>query len=329
MNKFSTILTATALTVALSIAPLTQVSAVNDTAGQALEIAPPVITLTADPGQTLNTQINLRDISNSPLVVTGTVNDFSAEGENGNPKIDVDQVEPSPYSIKTWIQPLEQLNMKSKELQKLPVVINVPANAAPGGYWGVIRFTASPPGMEGTGVSLSASLGSLIFIRVNGEAKEAIDIEQFYVTEPGKDTPASLFESTPIDFAVRIKNNGSVHEQPVSRIEIKDMFNRNVAAVNVNLERRNVLPGSVRKYTAALDKGALGTTMLFGKYTATITTSYGTNKQTVTSQLDFYIIPYRLIILIIVGLVLSFFVIRALLKNYRRRITKHIHTSRR
>jgi hypothetical protein len=108
--------------------------------------------------------------------------------------------------------------MKSTELQKLPVIINVPKNAAPGGYWGVIRFTATPPGIDGTGVSLSASLGSLIFIRVSGDAKESINLEQFYASEPGKDTPSGLFETTPLDFVVRIKNSGSVHEQPVSRI---------------------------------------------------------------------------------------------------------------
>lgn len=328
MKKLFAITALAAITLAV-LAPAVSTHAVNDTSGQALEIAPPVITLTADPGQTLSTQINLRDISNSPLIVTGTINDFSAQGEEGNPKIDVDNAEPSPYSIKSWLQPLQQLNLKSKELQKLPIIINVPKNAAPGGYWGVVRFSATPPGVEGTGVSLSASLGSLIFIRVNGDAKESINIEQFFTSEPGKDAASSLFETTPIDFSVRIKNNGSVHEQPVSRIEIKDMFNRDVAAVNVNLEQRNVLPGSIRKFTAPLDKSGLGTTSLFGKYTATIKTTYGTNKQSVTSQIVFWVIPYRLIIVIIAGLLLLAFIVRALLKNYRRSITKRVRTSRR
>ncbi len=329
MKKLSTIAISTVAVLAVAFVPAQSLFAVNDNAGQALEIAPPVVAFTTDPGATINTQINLRDISSSPLVVTGVVNDFSAQSEDGNPKIDVDQAESSPYSIKAWVQPLQQLNMKAKELQKLPVTIKVPANAAPGGYWGVIRFTATPPGVEGQGVSLSASLGSLVFIRVNGDAKESMNLEQFYVSEPGKDTPAGLFESTPVDFVVRIKNAGSVHEQPVSQVKVTDMFNRDVAAVNINLEQRNVLPGSIRKFTAPLDGSALGTTMLFGKYTATITTTYGNNKQTITNKIDFWVIPYRLIIIIIVGLVLIFFIIRALLRNYRRNITRRARTSRR
>lgn len=329
MKKTRYALLTAATLAAIIIAPAQSIYAINDGAGQALEIAPPVLTLSANPGQTINAQIDLRDISNSPLVVTGTVNDFSAKDENGNPNINLDTAEPSPYSIRPWLQPLAQLNMKSKELQKLPIVIKVPANASPGGYWGVIRFTATPPNMDQTGVSLSASLGSLIFVRVNGDAKENMSVAGFYTTEPGRDTAASLFESTPINFVLRIQNNGNVQEQPYGQIIVTDMFGRAAAAVNMNLERRNVLPGSIRKFTAPLDKGALGTSTLFGKYTAKITMNYGPKSQTTSATLTFWIIPYRLIIIIIVGLILLFFIIRALIRNYNRRITRRVRTSRR
>lgn len=330
-KQLSTILTITVALTALVLIPGGKAYAANEGAGQALEIAPPVLTLTANPGETISTQIQLRDVSTSPLIVSSAINDFSAQGESGEPKIDVDNAETSPYSIKTWVKAFPQLNMKSQETQKLPVIITVPKNAAPGGYWGVVRFTVTPPGIDGQGVSLAASLGSLVFIRVNGDAKESMSIEQFYTSEPGKDTPASLFESTPVDFVLRIKNSGNVHEQPVSQVLVKDMFGKDVGAVNINLDAKNVLPGSIRKFSAPLDKGTLGTRMLFGKYTAEITTTYGsgTNKLTVTQKIDFWVVPYRLIILIIAGLVLLFFILRAVIRNYNRRITRRVRTSRR
>ncbi len=329
MNKRRyTIFTVLALAAVL-VAPVQSIYAVNDAAGQALEIAPPVLTLSANPGDTVNAQIDLRNISNSPLIVSSTVNDFSAKGENGDPNINLQETTPSPYSIRAWLQALPQLNLKSKEMQKLPIVIKVPSNAAPGGYYGIIRFSATAPSTSQTGVSLSASLGSLVFVRVNGDANENMKIESFYTSEPGRDTPASLFESTPIDFVFRINNTGNVYEQPVGQVAVTDMFGRDVANVNMNLERRTVLPGSIRKFTAPLDTGALGTTTLFGKYTAKITIKYGAKNQTVTSTLTFWIVPYRLIIVIIVGLILLFFIIRTLIRNYNRRITKRVRTSRR
>lgn len=301
--------------------------AVNET-GQALEIAPPVVNLTADPGETKNVNINLRDISANALVVTGDVNDFSANGEDGIPKITLDENETSPYSIKTWIAPLSQLTLEPRQVKALPVSIKVPADAAPGGYYGVIRFTATAPGVTGNGVSLSASLGALIFIRVNGNAKEAVSIEEFFTTaQDGK--RSGLFESQPVTFAARIKNSGSVHEQPTGQIVVKDMFGNDVASVNMNLERRNILPGSIRKFEANMDKGNVGNRFLFGYYTAKIVLTYGSNNQTVTSNVGFWVVPWRLVLSLLVAVVILVIVIRVLVKRYTDRVVGRSRGSRR
>ena len=232
-------LSALAFTIALSsLVPLSAFAA-NQDVGQALEIAPPVLNIKANPGEAVKTTISLRDVSTSPLVVRNQINDFVAAGEDGTPKLLLDEnAEPSPYSLKDWIQPLPEFTLKPREVNQLPVTINVPANAAPGGYYAVVRFTASPPGLDGTGVSLSASLGTLILLRVNGDAKEAVSIEQFAATKNGDEK--SLFESAPVTFLTRIRNSGSSHEQPSGQVAIKDMFGNAVANVNVNLNQNNI-----------------------------------------------------------------------------------------
>jgi hypothetical protein len=127
--------------------------------GQALEIAPPVISLTVNPGQTTQVQIYLRDVSASNLVVSNQVNDFVAAGQDGTPKLLLKETKNNPYSMKAWIAPLANLNLVPKEVKSVIATINVPANASPGGHYGVIRFTGTPAGLSGQGVSLSASLG--------------------------------------------------------------------------------------------------------------------------------------------------------------------------
>lgn len=261
--------------------------------GQALEISPPVVNLTADPGQTIKTQIGLRNISNGKLIVSNQIDDFTAEGEDGTPKLLLDSTEPDPYSIKKWISPLAESTLTPKQLKTIPVTIKVPDNAAPGGYYGVIRFTGRPPELEGTGVSLSASLGSLIFLRVNGAATEKLSIIEFTTSQNNK--AGSIFESTPIEFFERIKNEGNVHEQPSGQITITDMFGKKVTNLNINLPPKNILPGSIRKFDQKLDKTSIGNKILFGKYTADLKITYGENNQTLTKSTTFWIIPYRLI----------------------------------
>ena len=305
-------------------------SAPTNATGQALEIAPPVVNLVANPGQTIKTELSLRDVSTSKLRVTGTVNDFVAAGEDGTPKLLLEEGEASPYSLKGWVDPLPSLLLNPKEIKKMPVIIRVPANAAPGGYYGVVRFTATPPELEGTGVSLSASLGALVLLRVSGAAKESMAIDSFTVnTVPGgkydeknEGTAKTLFEGTPIQFIERIKNTGNVHQQPSGQVVIKNMFGKTVAAVNINLPPRNVLPSSVRKFKQPLDSAVIGNTKLFGKYTATLNVSYGTTKQTVSKTITFWVVPYKLIIGAILGLIAAFFILRALIRNYNKRIIK-------
>lgn len=319
----------TILALGLSISFLgTNVNAVEQTitgpeaVGQALEIGPPVITLAANPGETIATQINIRNISNGKLLVTGVVNDFEAAGENGTPKIITDENNESIYSIKKWINSIAPLTLKSKELKTLPVEINIPANASPGGYYGIIRFSSKAPELEDTGVALSASIGSMVMIRVKGDAKEQMSVEDFYVSNGENSPKANIFESTPIFFTQRLKNTGNIYEQPTGQATITDMFGKKIAAININLELTNVLPGSTRKYTESLDKSVIGDKKLFGKYTADLKITYGTNKTVINKTITFWVIPYRLIGLAVISLIAIFVGLRFVIKNYNRHIIK-------
>lgn len=287
--------------------------------GQALEIAPPVITLTANPGQTVQLQISLRDISSGSLLVTNQINDFVASGEDGAPKIIMDTTnDVNPYSIKGWISPIASLLMVPHQIKTINVTIHVPSNASPGGHYGVIRFTATPPELHSTGVSLSASLGSLILITVTGKTKEGLAVVEFSTNKNGR--TVKLFEAKPINFSERIKNIGNVHEQPSGQVSVIDMFGKKIGAVNVNLQARNILPQSIRRFDQTLDSSVIGNKILFGRYTANLHLTYGATKQVLTASLVFWVIPYRLIGGTILLLVSGFFILRFGLRRYNQRI---------
>jgi len=320
------------LYVPIALAAPAPKSSSQGTAGQALEIAPPVINLTANPGQILKIQISLRDVSSENIIVSNQINDFIAASEDGTPKILLNNESSDPYSLKDWIAPLPNLLMIPKQIKNVPVTIKVPANASPGGHYGVIRFTAAPPELKGTGVSLSASLGALILIRVSGDVKESLAVQEFTINhdQDGKTgQPGALFESTPIHIVERLKNTGNTHEQPVGQATITDMFGKKIAAVNINLPPRNVLPGSIRRFEQPLNSSVLGNKKLFGRYNAKLVVTYGATKQTLTSNTSFWVIPYRLIGTVIVLLVGGFFALRIFIRNYNRRIISKSQRSQR
>jgi hypothetical protein len=300
----------------------------NPTYGQALEIAPPVIYLTANPGQTLKTQVFLRDISSGDLIVTGEANDFTASGEDGTPKIILNNDNnPNPYSLKNWIAAPASLRLVPREVKTMAITINVPANGSPGGHYGIIRFTATPPSLKNSGVSLSTSLGALILLTVNGKVNENLNIKELSVNKGGK--TGSLFQSGPLNFVTRLENTGNVHEQPTGQITVTNMFGKNLATVNINLPPRNILPASTRKFTSALDSSVIGNKKLFGRYTAKLKVTYGQDKKVVTSTTTFWVIPYKLIAGLIIALIAGFFLLRYALRRYNRYVLKQANKKRR
>lgn len=303
-------------------------AASNTNYGQALEIAPPLVNLTVDPGQTLTTQIYLRDISNGPLIVSGEANDFVAAGEDGTPKILLGSEDANdPYSMKAWVSSPASLSLVPREIKTMAITIHVPANASPGGHYGVIRFTATPPSLRGTGVSLATSLGALILVTVNGRITHNLSVQQFSVNQNGK--AGSVFQSGPLNFVEKLKNNGNVHEEPTGLVRISDMFGKELAAVGVNALPKNILPDSVRAFSEPLDKSVIGNKRLLGRYHAIMSVTYGPNKQVLTAGLTFWIIPYRLIAIVIILLVAGFFALRYFLHRYTRHVINKTNSQRR
>lgn len=331
MKKHTTFLIAIFTLLSIAICQLIIFSNVyaNDN-GQALEVGPTVITLTADPGETISTKLTVRNITGGDLVVKGEINDFIADGEDGTPKLllNNDETQNNPYSIQSWISPLPELTMISKQIENMSIIINVPTNATPGGYYGVIRFTGTPPELEGTGVSLSASIGSLLLLRINGEVEENVSIKEFYATQ-NKGSARSIFEVSPIDFVVRLQNDGNIHETPSGQIAITDMFGNKIAAVNVNLDLSNILPDSIRKFEQSLDKSVIGNKVLFGKYRADLKIIYGADKQELTQTIEFWVMPYTMIAIIAFGLVAAFIALRTAIKRYNKHIVDKALSARR
>ena len=292
----------------------------SSNAGQALEIAPPLIYLSVSPGQTATTQILIRDVSSSALNVTGEINDFVASGESGTPKVLLDDKTADPYSLKSWIAPLPTLQLVPKEIKTLTVTIHVPKDASPGGHYGVVRFTGSAPSVSGgNGVSLSASIGSLMLLTVSGKINENLSIKEFSVSKDGK--TGTVFQAAPINFTERVTNSGNIHEQPGGLVTIKDMFGRKLATLPVNQPPGNILPASTRKFTQPLDKSVIGTKHLFGRYTATLSLNYSaTSKKTVTSSLSFWVIPFKTVGIVIALLIIGFFALRFGIKRYNQAI---------
>jgi hypothetical protein len=293
--------------------------------GQGLEIAPPVIELKADPGQTVEARIRVRNITNQTLIAKGRVDDFVASGEEGQPKILLDNTEVSSFSLKSLIERVPDMTLVPKEVKTAVIPIRVPQNASPGGHYGVIRFTAVPPELEGSGVSLSASIGTLVLLNVSGDVKEGANVAEFKTgklskvkdqsgQEVSKFEPSWFFEKPPVGMLLRVANTGNVHVKPAGEIEVRGLFGK-VASIKVNERGGNVLPDSTRRFEQEFSKR-----FMFGVYRAKTNLNYGDGKQLNAASVNFVVIPYKIVVPILLVLILVAIAARQGLKRYNRMI---------
>lgn len=285
--------------------------------GQGFMISPVLVELNADPGKTYTINIKLKNITANTLVSKSQVNNFGAKGENGDPEIYLDDNEKISYALKGWVVKIPDYTFATQETKTIPVSIAVPPNAEPGGHYGVIRFTGVPPELadDQSRVALSASIGTLVLVRVSGEIKESAKIEEFYAAQYGK--KSGFFEQGPLGLTERVKNNGNVHVKPVGTVEVKDMFGRTTASLKVNDDNKNILPSTIRRFDQELNKK-----WLFGRYTANLALTYGSTNQKLTSQIVFWVIPWKLILAILLLIIAIILVFRSGLKRYNKHIVE-------
>ena len=311
---------AAVLLAAVSTCGLLMSRPVSAESGQALSISPPLIELKADPGQTVKATIKLTNISSGELLIKTQFNDFGAKNETGEPNIIFDDAANTPYSLRQWITTSAPFKIASKESKTIDFPIQVPKNAEPGGHYAVIRFTGGAPELEDSGVALSASIGSLVLLDVSGNIQEKASLSDFYAATPSF-AKANFFEQGPIEFVQRIQNEGNIHVKPTGTVDIYDMWGHKVKSLQVNgdLSDKNnppksVLPQSIRRFDEKWDQG-----WLLGKYEAKLNLSYGDGKK-LTSTLSFWVVPYKLVAVIIIGLIALFFGLRFGIRRYNTHI---------
>jgi hypothetical protein len=279
--------------------------------GEGLEISPPVVQITGNPGQTITTSIRLRNVTAQNLYAIPQTDDFGAKGEDGEPQVLLNETEATRFSLKYWIQPLSTLLLVPQEIKTELVTIKIPANGEPGGHYGVVRFTAVPAGSATNGVALSASIGALLLLKVNGPITENLGVTQFYVSQNEAGKPAGFFQNGPLSFTERIQNNGDIHEQPTGSVVVYDMTGKPIGQFAVNGELRNILPDSIRRFNQIFNQH-----WLFGYYTAKLKLTYGSTAQVLASSIGFWVVPWELLLIVIAGLVVLFFILRFLIRKY-------------
>lgn len=301
---------------------------------QTISISPTIFEASANPEQVINSE-GIKIINSNPyeLEVYIDVVNFEAQGESGQGKfIPVVESESNGSTIAEWLSVKhETLSIPPEQSVQLPFTVNVPADAAPGGHFAAILVgTKSLSNSEGQmRVETSQVVTSLVFLRVAGDVVEDGFIREFRSTELVSESPKVTFE-------LRFENKGNVHIQPQGDIKILNMWGQERGIIPVNRQTMfgNVLPKSVRKY--AFTWSGQWSIADMGRYTAVATLAYGEkNKQFSSSETNFWVIPWKILGVVLTVIAGFFLLVSWAIKLYIRKmltiagVSPELHESRR
>lgn len=278
-------------------------------ASQGLEVKPAVIEDNTTPGATYHFTVTVTNVSSAEHTFTVVAKDISGLDDKGLPVFALPGQE-TIYSLSSWIQlPQAPITLAAGESKTVSFTVLVPANASPGSHFGGVFFDTSTQQVTTTGSAISVEVGSVINLQIAGNIIEDARIQEF-------STDSIIYGSPAVAFTTKVENMGNVLVTPHGVIQITDMLGHQVGTVTVNDSAAPVFPGSVRSYTTSWQ----GAGFAIGRYQAVLSLSYGTEaKRTISAVNSFWIIPFKLTLIVVGSLLALILIIYLWVRLYLRR----------
>lgn len=283
-----------------------------------LKISPVRSDIEVKPGETKVVPTTVTNLTKSSITVRAIQNDFVSGDERGTPALILDANKFAPtHSLKRFMKPLSDVVIPANQSKTVNVTIAVPKDAQAGGYFGAIRFAPTSPESGGQ-VNLSASVASLILLKVPGNITEKLHLTSFDVQQGG--ASGAYFQSpNDLNVSFRFENKGNIQVGPIGKISLKE-GDKVVYETDFNNKdpRDVILPDGARRWDEALKQ--IGS---FGHYTVSATFTYGQKNQTIEVSKSFWVVPQGVIFAAIGGtlaLIALIVGIWLFLRSYKRRI---------
>jgi len=201
---------------------------INVKDAHALSLAPALVEVDAEPGETLVQKLRLFNETDQAVTVYPSLENWQPQSDSSQPKFLGDT---DPFGAARWIEvPIEKVTLLSGEARDLLLKIKVSALAEPGGHYAALFWSNQPS--KNVGIGSASRVASLFLFRVKGAIKEDAQIISFVK----KDI------DWPLNFSLRLENLGNVHFAPQGSIEIVNWRNKKVGEIQINSLGQSILP---------------------------------------------------------------------------------------
>lgn len=278
--------------------------ALSPSVAQMASLSPSIIDLRSSGSEVVESSFTIFNTGASEQMYFLDLLAFEPSGEDGTPLFTPEKTSQSAFL--SWIDfPVREVLVPAVSKVEVPFRVVVPDDIAAGGYYGAITVSTAPTEVVASnGATIEAKTAILVFLTVDGETVEKLELLDFILERDDASHPFGLF-------SYRLQNQGNVHLTPVGDIHIRGMFGQTVRILDANSTEGRVLPSSTRTFTVpypSVEGGWMTRAgdqlrhLAFGPMTAELSLAYGADS-TIEASWNVWAIPYELINLLVLIIV--------------------------
>lgn len=257
----------------------------------ALTISPPLIELVAKPGELISRQVRVYNESRGVVRVIPELAHVRFDETSNVPTVITPPEVSTEEDLISWIERPAAFSLGSGEWSDVSFSLEIPPFAKPGTQAAALLFGAVPESPPPEGIGLIGKTGPVVLVTVEGD--QAVKISPVEFRFPGGEV--SVFDSMPLEFSVKLKNEGLGVVVPRGFISVRNIFGQEVHQFEFNRDGLRILPGIQRTFMVHSARGSVSGIRrewqppALGRYTATLAISDSDEKM----SLVYWVVPWR------------------------------------
>lgn len=235
----------------------------------------------------------------------------------------------NPYSASSWVEVDQKiLELVPNRNVSIDYTITVPNDSTPGEYSAEIYFSSEEVDKEDFTAAYNVlASGIPILITIGDDYAESAEILDFYSAK-------KVYERANFTTLItRIQNLGDTHITPKGDIVLTNLFNQEVGRITFNDNDQSILRGDNGEYESNwdLNKYINEGKVALGPISAETVILYRRNNpgySILSASTTFWIIPWKLIILILTVIIVSYVVFKLTKKKKQKGVNSNYHYPR-
>ncbi|MGW2559869.1 WxL protein peptidoglycan domain-containing protein [Streptomyces sp. NPDC001514] len=203
----------------------------------------------ATPGAVVKDHIAVFNYGNKPLTLRVYAGDAFTTADGG---FDLFAADRKATDVGSWVKLGKNvLSVPRRSHVIVPFTMTVPRTATPGDHTGgiVASLSAVRTDRKGSKVAVDQRVGARIYLRVSGELKPQLAVEDLHTTYHGTANPFGTGSAT---VTYTLRNTGNVRLASRQAVHVRDAFGGEAEVAKVR-DTTELLPGAALKITTSAD----------------------------------------------------------------------------